>query len=372
MQRCTWAQALSWRVRRHYLEGRAGDPMDVVSRLCGVQAQLLSSAELALWARVEGFRRGDLDRLLWDDRVAVKTWAMRGTLHVLAANELPVWHGGLATVRRYLRPALWKKHFGITMAQLDRLTEAIAESLTGRMLTREELVREVGRILRSRSLAAKMGASSWGTMLRPAAFTGRLCFGPSVGQRVRFTHPATWLSTPPRTVDSETATAEITRRFLAAYGPATEHDLARWWIGGGVTVARQWIASLGEEVATVDLEGQRAWILARHVDELNGPPLKRSVRLLPAFDKYVLGASYHATQILPPGLRGRVYRPQGWISPVLLVNGRMEGTWRHQMKGNRVEVKVEPFGQIGSWVRKGAGEDAERLAQFLGGSLSMA
>jgi hypothetical protein len=86
----------------------------------------------------------------------------------------------------------------------------------------------------------------------------------------------------------------------------------------------------------------------------------------------VVGASWHAEHLLPRGdLRGRVYRPQGWISPVLLVNGRMEGTWRHEIKGSRVEVVIEPFAKAPVWVRRAAGQEAERLAAFLGGTLSL-
>ena len=71
-------------------------------------------------------------------------------------------------------------------------------------------------------------------------------------------------------------------------------------------------------------------------------------------------------------LRSRVYRPQGWISPVLLVNGRMEGTWRHEIKGSRVEVVIEPFVKVPVWARRAAGQEAERLAAFLGCTLSLA
>jgi len=97
------------------------------------------------------------------------------------------------------------------------------------------------------------------------------------------------------------------------------------------------------------------------------------VRLLPAFDPFVIGASAHAEKLLPEGLRAKVFRPQGWVSPVLLVNGRMEGTWRHQQKGGRVEVTVEPFGdgKTPTWVRRAAGDEAERLAAFLGGGLDL-
>ena len=75
--------------------------------------------------------------------------------------------------------------------------------------------------------------------------------------------------------------------------------------------------------------------------------------------------------MLPGDLRRRVYRPQGWISPVLLVNGRMAGTWRHQIKGSRVDVVVEPFLEAPLWVRRAAARESERLAAFLGGALSL-
>ena len=341
------------------------------SRLCGLHAQVMSSAELTVWARVEGLERQAVQRALWEDRTLVKTWAMRGTLHLLPAAELPLWHAALRMSPRYLKPALWQKYFGITIEELDRLTQAVAAALDGRVMTREELVREVERLTGSAAFGAKLALNSWGTILKPAAFTGRLCFGPSLGQRVRFTRPDTWLAPAPP-VDPEAAPAAIARRYLAAYGPATYRDFARWWNGGGVTTARQWIASLGEEVSPVDLDGAQAWMLTADVRELRELPMQRSVRLLPGFDQYVVGASCHAEHLLPGDLRHRVYRPQGWISPILLVNGRMEGTWRHEVKGSRIEVVIEPFVKAPVWVRRAAGQEAERLAAFFGCALSLA
>ena len=374
MVKLTWARAAAWRIRRHHLDRRApaGSMLAVASRLCGLHAQLMSSAELTVWARVEDLDRRAVQRALWEDRTLVKTWAMRGTLHLLPAAELPLWHAALRTSRRYLRPAAWQKYFGITIEELDRLTEAVAAALDGRVMTREELVLEVGRLTGSAGFAAKLVESSWGTILKPAAFAGHLCFGPSLGPRVRFTRPDTWLPAPSSPVDPQTAPAAIARRFLAAHGPATYHDLARWWGGGGVSTARQWIAALGEEVSPVDLDGVRAWMLAADVRELRDLPPDRTVRLLPAFDQYVVAASCHAEHLLPGDLRQRVYRPQGWISPVLLVNGRMQGIWRHEIKGSRVEVVIEPFVKAPVWVRHAAAHEAERLAAFVGRTLSLA
>src|SRR5262249_33482968 len=154
-----------------------------------LHAQVLSCAELMAWARVENLKRGAVAHALWKDRTLVKTWAMRGTLHLLPSGELALWHAALRQNPRYLRPEAWKRNFGITLKELDHLTETIGKALADRVMTREELVKEVARLSGSAAFAAKLALSSWGTVLKPAAFAGHLCFAPSVGQRVRFTHP---------------------------------------------------------------------------------------------------------------------------------------------------------------------------------------
>jgi uncharacterized protein YcaQ len=366
-----WKRAAAWRLQRQHLNqlAPAGSLLRVASRLCGLHAQVLSSAELTVWARVEGLKRGDVQHALWEQRSLVKTWAMRGTLHLLPSSELPLWHAVLSTGRLYARPKVWEKHFGITMQQLDQITEAISTALRERCLTREELVQEVGRLTGSATLGAKLAESSWGTMLKPAAFRGGLCFAPSVGQRVRFTHPGTWAGAQDSQRRFDRAGAAVVRRYLEAYGPATQRDIARWW--GGTAAIREWVASLADEVCRVDLEGEQAWMLKKDAREAAETSIQRTVRLIPGFDQYVVAASPHAERLMPEGLRSRVYRPQGWISPILLVNGRMEGVWRHELKGSRIEVVIEPFDGVAAWVRKGAKVEAERLAEFFGGKLAI-
>lgn len=375
MQELTWRQAAFWRVRRQHLDRRAParGMLEVASRLCGLHAQVMSSAELTLWARIENLDRQAVQRALWQDRSLVKTWAMRGTLHLLPARELSMWHAALSTSRRYLNEAPWKKYFGLTLNELNQLTEAIGTALQGRIVTREELVQEVARLTGSAAFGKNIAASSWGTILKPAAFTGRLCFAPSIGQRVRFTNPKTWLASNGAQIDPEAALKDITRRFLHAYGPASERDLGRW-SGSGVSAVRRRFASLRDEITPVDVQGTRAWMLSADARKIQKLDLTDSVRLLPAFDQYVIGASYHAEHLMPEGFRPRVYRQQGWVSPVLLVNGFMHGTWSHIVQrartGSRVEVVIEPFVKLPAWVRKTATQEAERLAVFLGAELS--
>jgi hypothetical protein len=106
MLKLTWRQAAARRVRRHHLDQRApaGSMLAVASRLCGLHAQLMSSAEPTAWARIEDLDRGALQRALWEDRTLVKTWAMRGTLHLLPAGELPVWYSGASCHAGHLLP----------------------------------------------------------------------------------------------------------------------------------------------------------------------------------------------------------------------------------------------------------------------------
>ena len=364
-----WAKVLAWRLQRQHLHLRLPREamLEVVAHICGLHAQVMFSAELTLWARLDGLDPAAVRRALWEERSLVKTWSMRGTLHLLPAAEFRLWQAALSRRRHYFRET-WLRYFGITRGQLEQLLAAVAEALDGRMLTRDELAKEVSRLTGSEGLGDSL-RGSWGALLKPAAYLGYLCFAPSRGQNVRFTRPSSWLSPSPG-VDPDQAMLEITRRYLGAYGPATRDDLARWW-GGTSAEARALIQALGEEVVEVDVEGTRAWMLATHVGEIKEASSRGTVRLLPAFDQYVVAAPRSTPEVLPSAFKARVYRAQGWLSPVLLVDGRMEGVWRHEKKGTRLEVVIEPFTRVPAWARRAAKGEAERLAAFIGGELEL-
>jgi Winged helix DNA-binding domain len=370
----TWEQVRAWRLARHHLAERAPREalLDVVSRLCGVHAQLMGSAELTLCARVDGLEPDAVRRALWEERSLVKTWAMRGTLHLLPAAELGLWHAGLSTYRHYRRP-VWLRSFGVTAEQLEALIAGVSEALEGRELTREELARAVAGQTGTPELGDKL-RESWGAVLKPAAFQGRLCFAPGEGQKVRFTRPDTWLAGAPGgrpaaaggDHDPDAALREIARRYLAAHGPATREEFARWW-ATTPAAAGKLLRALGDDAAEVDVEGAAMWMLRSGAREATRLPPPEGVRLVPAFDQYVVAATRHAEALMPGPFADRVYRPQGWLSAVLLVAGRMEGTWRHERKGRRIAIAFEPFGRLGRAIRAQADAEAERLAAFLGG-----
>ncbi len=140
----------------------------------------------------------------------------------------------------------------------------------------------------------------------------------------------------------------MTRRFLASYAPATAEDLTRWRLGPPrPTIGARMIARLGDEAVEVEVDGRRAWVLADALPAISAARADERVVLLPGFDPWVIGAARHAPS-LDAAHQARVFRPQGWISPVILVGGRIvggriEGVWRHMIdRGGALTVELEP------------------------------
>jgi Winged helix DNA-binding domain len=314
-------------------------------------------------------KRGEVDALLWERRTLVKTWAMRGTLHLLPAAELPRYAGALARLRPRHHVPAWLRHHGLEREQAEAMLAAIADALRGAELTREELAAAVAERTGEPELAAKL-KGGFGDLLKPAAFTGDLCFAPSDGQRVRFTRPADWLGGW-EPVDEEEAARTVVRTYLHAYGPAAREQFQRWFGMTSLAEAGRWISALGDAVAEVDVEGERGWMLAADADAAASAAPAGVVRLLGGFDHYVVAAPRAVDAVLAAADRERVYRPQGWLSPVLLVDGRIEGVWSHERDGDELDVTVGPFGRVGKAVAAVVEAEAERLAAFLDGELTL-
>jgi hypothetical protein len=238
-------------------------------------------------------------------------------------------------------------------------------ALDGRQLTREELATEVARVTGISGLDDKL-KGGFGDLLKPAAFRGELCFAPSDGQLVRFARPDQWLG-PWEPMETEAATVEVARRYLGRYGPANREALARWFGMPSPAEAGRWLKRLGDEA--VELDG--SYLLDADADALAAAEPTGAVRLLPAFDQYVVSAPRGDDGVVDPAHRVRVYRPQAWLSPVLVVDGRMVGVWSHERKGERLIVEVEPFARLTRAERGGLQTEAEALARFLGGELEL-
>jgi hypothetical protein len=361
--RLTADQVRTRRLAHHHLDRRVPRSRltQVVSDLCGAHAQMMSAAELSLWARVSNLRPEDVRNALWTRRTLVKTWGMRGTLHLFSADEFPLYAAALGTRVGFTRN-VWLKYFGVTLEQLEEVIKAVRDTLGARPVTREELAdalaRRVGAKIRAKVL------SRWGTMLKPAASRGVLVFGPNRGQNVTFVRPDRWLRRW-RALEPEGALQQVLLRYLETYGPATHDDFARWW---GVTPApaRRLFASIEGKLEAVEVEGRRAWMVAGHSRRIRAMKPPQGNKLLPNFDPYVI-AYRPREELVEQRFAPRIFRPQAWISPVLLVDGRAAGVWGQVRRGSRIEVTVEPFARLQPAVKRQVEEEVARLGEFLGG-----
>ncbi|MEN3315348.1 MAG: hypothetical protein V7605_1582 [Acidimicrobiaceae bacterium] len=368
----TWPQAVAWRVGRQLLARRQGTAVDVARQVAGVQAQVMSSAELAIGTRT-GQPPERVRTALWADRSLVKTWAMRGTLHLFAADDLPTWVAALRRKEQAARRgAAWERYHGITVAQLDVTTAAVAEVLDATPMTRQELGEGVAEVSGDASLAEVVRTAFGGTILKVAAANGDLCFAPDRGRNVTFVNPRTWLAGDWSEPDAETATAVVARRFFDAYGPATADDFARWW-GVSAAEGKRLLRPLAGELVTVDVDGEAALLTPAGADDIAGAVARRGhVRLLPAFDTYVLAPRSHRRHTWPEGLHARISRPAGWITPVLLVDGGIAGVWGHARRGGSVHLDVEAFAPLPRATRAAVETEAKTYEALLGAPVEVA
>jgi Winged helix DNA-binding domain len=366
--RVSWSQVLAWRMKRQLLDPIGTLPVDgVVRRLGAVQAQVASSAELAVRVRRRTSRRGEVARALADGRL-VKTWAMRGTLHLLTPDTGGAFLSLMAAGRSWERPS-WVKYFGMTPKEMERLRGVVRDAIAERPLTREELIEAVGRKRGLKDVAEGL-RSGWGTLLKPIAWQGDLVFGPNAGTRVTFTTPdaasARWSGLP----DPDEAAPIAIHAYLGAYGPATVEGFSDWVAGGWFSKKRMraWFADLGDALIEVDVDGERAWILAEHADELAATKPTSAVRLLPGFDQYVLGPGTKDGHVTPTARRADVSRTAGWIAPVVVAGGVVCGTW--ELDGSKVQIAW--FKESGRVPRSALNAEARRLSDILGADVTPA
>ena len=371
MSSVTWSQVHAFRLQRHFLgqPASAGNLLDVVSATCGMQAQVMSAAQLALRTRIHGLTAPEIERALWQDRTLVKVWCMRGTLHVLSARELPLYVAALKPYR-LKQEQRWMARFGVDAAAIETMADAIFTALSAAPLTRREVSQAISPRLRNDApQIQELLEHGWGGLGKYVCLQGNLCLGPNQGQEATFVRRDQWLKDW-EDIPGEMAEDLLLKHYLRAYGPATVQDFAAW-AGLAVKDASRIWGKLQAEMCNVDIEGSQAAILERDLHILREAALAtEDVRLLPHFDVYLLGHR-SKSHLIDDAHYKRVYRAAGWISPVVLINGRIAGVWSHRQRGKTLQVSVEPFGQLSRSQRAAIESRAADVADFCAASLKL-
>ncbi len=376
----SWDQVHAFRMARHHLDRPVPRTQLVkaVADACGIQAQVMAAAQLALRVRTRGLTLEDIDRALWQDRSVARVWCMRGTVHLVPSKEFAVFVRGSST-RQLGRVDNWLSRTGGTTDSAERLLEA-ARTVMDRPRTRAEILAHIHDALGIP--IEKRGSGGWGNPQEVAGFrVGRsvvtvpdiafigsyhaaACFGPDEGQGSTFVRPDAWLPEW-RDLPLEDAEDALLRRYLRAFGPATVHDFAAWSILT-VSRAKQIWSRAQAGMTPVAIEGRTAWILREDRSALRKAKLgPDTVRLLPYFDSYLMG--HHGRDHLVDAAHyKRIYRAAGWVYPAVLKDGIVAGEWGYERANGHLRVSVKPYAPMDEETKDAVRAEADDVARFLG------
>ncbi len=374
----TWKQVIAFRLARHHLSERAPKRtlLSVLRDMGGAQAQLLSAAQISLWSRVRDLQLPNIEEAFAKRRL-VKASCMRRTLFLVPSQQLAVFVRG--TAGRAEKEIRWALGKGVPERVIDKAIEA-ALSVLGQPLTRPEIAERVTRTLgvqmktfegggwgNRRNLAAvPVGELNYPVveLLHLAAARGVICYGPSRGNEPTFVRADAWIPGW-KDIPGEEAEEQLLHIYLRAYGPATAADFAVW-SGITLTHARQVWGRAQADLASIIVDGWEAAVLRKDLKELVRAEFARPlVNLLPYFDSYLLGHK-EREHLAALEHHPKIYRPQGWISPVVLVDGRVVAVWEHARERDRLRLRVTKFGPISKRIAARIAEEAQDLGRFLG------
>lgn len=366
--RLSWAEVSARRLERNGLSIPAEDvrPADIVRIMCGAHAQVMSAAELSIGLRTVGITQSDIREALWTNHSLVKTYGPRGTVHLLPAQDLPMWCGALSATPYGRANGTFREL--LTPEQTERIIEAIAVVLAEADLTTDELTEALISQLGSWVGDPVMPAFQtmwprWRIAQSTAGVRGALCFGPNRGRNVTFTSPRRWLPGF-RPADERTALEYLLRRYLYAYGPATPQQFAQW-----LAVPGRWAAelfdSLSNTLQPVEFNGNLAWMVAGDTSVPSKAP--QGVCLLPYFDAYAVGC--HPRALFFPGKAAERALTGGQAGnlPVLLIDGSVAGVWHLRRSGRKIDITVEPLNELTTGQRREIDHQVERIGAILEG-----
>lgn len=355
----TWEQARHLRARRQLLvsASRPSSAAEIVRRLFALQSQEWSSAQLAILARSRDLTQADVIYAREAERAFVLSWSLRGTLHLVPAQDIR-WLLTLCAPPAIRGTRSRYKQLGLSEEIRERALAAIEDIISGgNALNRAQLA----EALEPRGIP--VAGQAIHHLVRYAALRGLICLGAEVDGDLTYALLDEWLpaeTAAPRPADRP---AELARRYLEAYAPATMADFKRW---SGLSMAQAkaaWVAVAPECVPVTLPEGE-ALLLERQVDQRKAPLDEPTLRLLPRYDSYLLGYESRGFMVAAKYVK-RVHPGGGLIRACLLVDGEAKANWKLEKRRAGIRVLVEPFETLDASILPRLEAEVKSLGRFL-------
>jgi hypothetical protein len=329
-------------------------PGDVVKRLGAVQAQDYLGALWAIGLRMKAATEKTIEQAICDRKI-IRTWPMRGTLHFVTPEDVR-WMLALLAPRIITNAVRRHRQLELDAATFARseilFTRALQE---GRQLTRPEMM----------DVLEQDGISTAGQrgyhILWWAAQTGLICFGPRQGKQDTFVLLDDWLPDG-KTLSRGKSLAELAHRYFTGHGPATIQDFM-WWSGLPAADARTGLEMVKAQLASEALGGQTYWFSPSLSSVNTASP---TAYLLPGFDEYLLGYKDRNAVLDPAHAKKVVPGGNGMFKPIIIIDGRVVGTWKRTLRKTKVLVSLNPFTSLSATQMEAAAVAAEPYGHFLG------
>ena len=326
---------------------------EVVAWLGAVQAQDYAGAKWSIGLRLPGSTDVDIEQAV-DDRTIVRTWAMRGTLHFVAASDIH-WLLALLAPRIIAGNARRYRELELDERTLARSNVVLARALQGgKQLNRTELL----AILEQNGISTRGQRAAY--MLQRASLDGLICQGGVRRNIPTFMSLAESLPET-KTMARDEALAELAKRYFTSRGPATLQDFV-WWSGLSAADARAGLEAIQSQLIQETIDGQTYW-LSRSLP--TGRASSSTVYLLPGFDEYLL--SYKDRSASRDALYMKKLTPtNGMLPSTIVIAGRVVGTWKRTFRKGAVVIASNPFTALTAAQDRAFAAAARRFSEFLG------
>jgi hypothetical protein len=343
------------RLRSHHIEpARFTRAAEVARHMLALQAQDHHGGLWSIALRTPQLTKQDVEQAI-ADRELIRTWPMRGTLHLLAAEDVR-WMVALLAPRATAAAATRRKELGIDEDVVARARDLFGSALAGGgCLPRNEMFDVLDRG------GVDPSGQRGSHLLRNLAEQGMLCFGPRDGAQPTFVLLDEWVPAAPAK-DRDEALAELARRYMTSHGPASLKDLAGW---GRMTItdARRGLSEAEQYLESAEIDGVRHWFAP---DPAAGPGTGESVRLLPGFDEFILGYKERSAVLAPEYSERIVPGGNGMFRATILINGQVAGTWSLTRRAKEQRIALEPFKPVDQRYHELIDAEVTRYARYSG------
>ena len=379
-------QIRAHRLRAHHLDQKYpfGELL-AVAGTCGLQNSPPGAWETAAFCRLKNCTLPQLHQALYQKKELLQAWSIRGVPLIFPTADSDVFLSALIA-QDGEEPWIYTKgiglaldHLGMSFAELLPLVESAAEYLEDHTIkSKEELDRVLAQLIAEQLPAQKqslwnapsmygapdrqtVGGAAVSFLLRPCSFKGLVVFGEREGISPTFTSPLRWLGH--KLVPSAQGTAELARRFLHAYGPATPRAFADW-LGSTPAQAKRLWQQIEEELEPVTAAGKKAFILQSDRESFRCADTEEALLLLGPHDPY-LDIRDRAILLEDTAAQRQVWRTVG--NPgVILKSGKIIGIWKTRTQRENLSVSTTLWEPLSAPEQRELERQMEGYASFRG------